>query len=53
MTTITLENDNDLSTKLYIDYKNDLEWQKDDWVINTFWKKEEEILSEIKNKLWN
>jgi len=48
-----IKNDIDLSKKLYSEYQNDLDWQKDVWIINTNWKNREEVLWEIKNKLWN
>lgn len=48
-----IKNDIEFSRKMYIEYSNDTEWQRDIWEINTNWKNDKEILSELNDKLWN
>jgi hypothetical protein len=48
-----MKEDYNFSTNLYLDYKNDIEWQKDSYLLDTKWKKDEEILSELNTNLWN
>jgi len=48
-----IKNDIEFSRQLYKEYKNDINWQKDVWVINTEWKNKKEILSDLNTILWN
>ncbi len=48
-----IKDDIDFSKNLYKEYQNDKEGQKDSLIVNTDWKNKEEVLWEIKNKLWN
>jgi len=48
-----IKNQNYFSKKMYEDYKNDIEWQKNIWKIQTIWKNKKELLSELNNTLWN
>lgn len=48
-----IKNDIEMSKKLYKDYNDDFEWQKDIWIINTDLKNKREILSELDDTLWN
>ena len=38
---------------MYNDYNEDIDWQKNIWIIQTNWKDNKEISSELNDKLWN
>ena len=48
-----IKNDIEFSKKMYNDYNEDIDWQKSIWIIQTNWKDNKEILSELNDKLWN
>lgn len=48
-----MKSDYSFSSKLYLDYANDIEWHIDSCSINTQWKNDNEVLIELNKNLWN